>query len=329
MKKLFIFTVMIFVVSSVFATTIYDIQYTTEAGPDGIYPSPMVDQDVTITGIVTGSDYYVSGNSNRFFMTDPEGGAWKGIFIFNYDFIVAEGDEVQVSGTVVEYYGMTEISEVTDVTVLSTGNTVPEATIVQTADLTDPSTAEQYEGCLVQVDEVVVTQAQDDYGQWYVTDISATPCQIDDGFFYLDSVTPPIVITLGMEWGRIIGCLDYSYDEFAINPRTPDDLIEEVFTQPTTVEAIPVLNDNYPNPFNPETTIQFNLVENSNVSLTVYNVKGEVVNTLVDEAMPVGNHSVVWNGTDANNSVVPSGIYFYKMKAGDRYTSTKKMILLK
>ncbi len=324
MKKLFVFTVVIFVVSSVFATTIYDIQYTTEAGPDGTYPSPMVDEEVTVTGIVTGENY---NQDNKFFLTDPGGGPWHGVYVYDYETGPMVGDEVEVTGTVTEYYGLTELGYCT-INILSQGNDVPDPIEVTTLDLVVPALAEQYEGCLVQVDGVTVTETQNDYGEWYIDDGSGE-CQVDDGFFYLDEVVPPIVIEVDMFWGRIIGCVDYSYDEFAINPRTPDDLIEEVFTQPTTVEAIPVLNDNYPNPFNPETTIQFNLVENSNVSLTVYNVKGEVVNTLVDEAMPVGNHSVVWNGTDANNFVVPSGIYFYKMKAGDRYTSTKKMILLK
>ena len=227
MKKYFTFIFLI-LVATAFSTTIYDIQYTTVPGPDGWYPSPLVGQIVTVTGIVTGSDYYVSGNSNRFFMTDPGGGAWKGIFVFNYDFIVAEGDEVEVSGTVIEYYGMTELSTITDVTILSTGNAVPAPVIVQTANLVTPATAEQNEGCLVEVQNAVVTSAQNTYGEWFVTDTSAVPCQVDDGFFQLNSVTPPIVITIGMEWIIIRGCVDYSYNEYAINPRTPDDLIDVI-----------------------------------------------------------------------------------------------------
>lgn len=88
------------------------------------------------------------------------------------------------------------------------------------------------------------------------------------------------------------------------------------------------LRGNYPNPFNPTTTINFNLATAGHVTLEVYNIKGEKVRTLVDTELPASEHSVVWDGKDNNNKSVSSGVYFYKMKAAD-YTSSKKMILLK
>ena len=95
---------------------------------------------------------------------------------------------------------------------------------------------------------------------------------------------------------------------------------------------IPLVNNfnlsNYPNPFNPTTTISFSIPEESKVNLTIYNIKGQKVKTLVKELLPAGEHSIIWNGKDSNGNRVGSGIYFYKLKAGD-YTSTKKMILLK
>ncbi len=90
-----------------------------------------------------------------------------------------------------------------------------------------------------------------------------------------------------------------------------------------------VLISNYPNPFNPATTISFSVAQTSSfVNLEVFNIKGQKVKTLVDETLPAGQHSVAWNGTDANGKPVSSGIYFYKMKCSN-YSSTKKMILLK
>ncbi|MCD4796550.1 MAG: T9SS type A sorting domain-containing protein [Candidatus Cloacimonetes bacterium] len=88
---------------------------------------------------------------------------------------------------------------------------------------------------------------------------------------------------------------------------------------------------NYPNPFNPSTTISFSLTTESteHTELTIYNLKGQIVKILVNEKMSAGNHSVVWNGTDEKNQPVSSGIYFYRMRNDGRYTSTKKMILLK
>ena len=79
MKKIIGILVFTFVVSVVFATTIYDIQYTTNPGTNGWYPSPMVDQDVTVIGIVTGA--YFSHGDNMFFISDPEGEPGMG-FIF-------------------------------------------------------------------------------------------------------------------------------------------------------------------------------------------------------------------------------------------------------
>jgi flagellar hook assembly protein FlgD len=97
------------------------------------------------------------------------------------------------------------------------------------------------------------------------------------------------------------------------------------------VEIIPqvnTLNQNYPNPFNPETAISFSMKEAGNVSVDVYNIKGQKVKTLLNEFRSSGNHDVVWNGTDENNRNVASGVYFYKMKNG-KFSSTKKMILMK
>ena len=88
------------------------------------------------------------------------------------------------------------------------------------------------------------------------------------------------------------------------------------------------LQGNYPNPFNPETTIRYSVKETSPVTIEVYNLKGQLVRTLVNEVKTAGNYSVVWNGRDNNNQPVSSGVYFYKMNAG-KYSSTKKMIMMK
>ncbi|MBL7148614.1 MAG: T9SS type A sorting domain-containing protein [Candidatus Cloacimonetes bacterium] len=86
--------------------------------------------------------------------------------------------------------------------------------------------------------------------------------------------------------------------------------------------------NNFPNPFNPATTISFNLDTESNVSIAVYNVKGQKVTTLVDKHFENGSHTVTWNGKDSNNKSVSSGIYFYKISAG-KSSAMKKMLLLK
>ena len=89
------------------------------------------------------------------------------------------------------------------------------------------------------------------------------------------------------------------------------------------------LYQNYPNPFNPETTIYFSTTEPpENTEISIYNLRGQRVNTLINDKLDEGSHQVVWDGKDENNQPVASGIYLYKLEAGG-YSKTKKMILLK
>jgi FlgD Ig-like domain len=93
--------------------------------------------------------------------------------------------------------------------------------------------------------------------------------------------------------------------------------------------AVTALNGNYPNPFNPETTISFSIKKDNEFTvLEVFNIKGQKVKTMVNEELASGQHSVVWNGIDDAGKSVSSGVYFYKMKAGT-FQETKKMILMK
>ncbi|MDP8211546.1 MAG: T9SS type A sorting domain-containing protein [Candidatus Stygibacter australis] len=85
---------------------------------------------------------------------------------------------------------------------------------------------------------------------------------------------------------------------------------------------------NYPNPFNPSTTISYTLEETQNIQLTIYNIKGQKINTLVNESCQSGAHSIVWNGNDASGSPVASGLYFYRLKT-DNETNSGKLMLLK
>lgn len=88
------------------------------------------------------------------------------------------------------------------------------------------------------------------------------------------------------------------------------------------------LMQNYPNPFNPETSLEFALPRNAHVTLTVYNMLGQVVVTLVDSELPAGSHKVQWHGDDQQGRAVASGVYLYRLQAGAE-TMTRKMMLLK
>ncbi|MEZ5359563.1 MAG: T9SS type A sorting domain-containing protein [Candidatus Zixiibacteriota bacterium] len=88
------------------------------------------------------------------------------------------------------------------------------------------------------------------------------------------------------------------------------------------------LYDNYPNPFNPVTTISYDLPQVSQVRLEIINVLGQVVTTLLDQQVEAGHHEVIWDSRDSNGQTVASGIYFYRLQT-DKHTFTKKMVLLK
>ena len=84
------------------------------------------------------------------------------------------------------------------------------------------------------------------------------------------------------------------------------------------------LDQNYPNPFNPSTKIQYNLSENSFVSLKVYNTIGQEVASLVNNVVPAGSHEITFDAAKLN-----SGVYFYTLKAGSNFVQSRKMILMK
>jgi hypothetical protein len=90
---------------------------------------------------------------------------------------------------------------------------------------------------------------------------------------------------------------------------------------------VTALGQNIPNPFNPTTTIHFDLAEHGAVSLRVYDVAGRLVRTLVDEVRAPGHHAVIWNAMDDSGKRLASGIYFYRLQAGV-FDATRKLVLL-
>jgi len=88
------------------------------------------------------------------------------------------------------------------------------------------------------------------------------------------------------------------------------------------------LSQNYPNPFNPTTMISFSIKNRTRISLRVYAVDGALVRTLLDEVRDAGSYSIEWDGRGNDGTAMSSGVYFYKMMAGD-FSRTRKMVLLK
>jgi Peptidase family C25/Propeptide_C25/FlgD Ig-like domain len=125
----------------------------------------------------------------------------------------------------------------------------------------------------------------------------------------------------------------YAYYVKALYGSYESDASNEVIIELTDANNIIIpentaLLGNYPNPFNPTTEISFALKDAQKVNLEIFNVRGQKVITLVTNSMDAGLHQIVWEGLDDAGKQISSGIYFYKMKAGE-YNATRKMIMMK
>ncbi|MDP8202470.1 MAG: CapA family protein [Candidatus Tenebribacter burtonii] len=140
---------------------------------------------------------------------------------------------------------------------------------------------------------------------------------------------------------EIINPNDYYYlriraDEIPFNPSVQfTHTAYEENPVPINENEIPaytnaVLNSNYPNPFNPLTTISFAIKDiEGKTNIAVYNIKGQKVKTLINEVLPAGIHTTTWNGTNSLGKGVSTGIYFYKMDYKGKQINIKKCLLLK
>ncbi len=200
------------------ATTIYDIQYTSNPGVDNTYPSPLANQNVSVTGIVTATGFHASSGP-KFFLSDPMGGAWRSIFIDDASHPVQVGDLVTVAGTVKEYYGMTEIRQCTVINVLSSNNAIPNPLILTSGQL---ASEEAYESCFVKIQDITCTIAPNSQNELYVDDGSGS-AKIDDGFFS-GSIPFPINSGIGIIYSYLMGIVEYSHGTFCLQPRNSLDV---------------------------------------------------------------------------------------------------------
>ena len=130
----------------------------------------------------------------------------------------------------------------------------------------------------------------------------------------------------GDEIIRLIGTIDgLEGDAVEIAISDPGAAKAVVQTRPEAFS----LADNFPNPFNPATTIQYALPQAADVELTVYNVIGQPVRTLVAEYQSAGRYAVEWDATDDSGHSLSSGMYFYRLQAGEEFREVKKMLLLR
>ena len=146
-------------------------------------------------------------------------------------------------------------------------------------------------------------------------------------------------MALGIGWVNdncetVSGCdwVEDSVDYTAAFFNSMDNCIEACFLASNDeINQLPHafnLYNNYPNPFNPVTTLRYDIPENSHVTITIYDMLGRQVKTLINQTQDAGYKSLIWDATNDYGKPVSAGIYLYQIQAGE-YISTKKMVLLK
>ena len=136
---------------------------------------------------------------------------------------------------------------------------------------------------------------------------------IDDLIFNVESNS--------LSGNKVVACTSNYIDALSLDFITPN-----IADENTSIPEISMLN--YPNPFNPETTISFTTAKRGKTKLEIFNIKGQKVKTLLNENIEAGSHNVVWNGTDNSYKNVASGIYFIKILT-NKQSKIHKLLLIK
>ena len=262
--------------------TIFEIQ-------QGIYA---LDSIISLEGVTVSSPFTGYG----FFITEPQGGAQSGIWVYTGDIEESEisiqmGYRIAITGVVDEYFGdkgtdsLTElILETADnLEVLGEGN-LPEPELLSTTELADPATAELWEGCLVAVENVTVTDDYLGYGEWMVDDSVI----IDDMFVEGSAINGEVI-------ERIAGPLYYSYGQYKIEPRNTSDLVWSCPADACAEDLVPgdvVITELMANPgvAGDEEAEWFEIYNASNRSI---NLKGVIVGDNGDETTTIRSGTVI------------------------------------
>jgi hypothetical protein len=311
-----------------------------------LIPDHSVTKDTLVVyGVVTAPDFSLTQTS--YFIQDSTGG----INLFSYTITtpaLAKGDSVMVIGIVAQYRGLTEFTpltvDTTNLKVLKHNVIVPKAKRLTLKDFV--ANAESYEGQLIEVDTLFKASgtwpAAGGYSSIFVTNQSTS----DTSQMFINAATPIGGTTEPLYPINVVGVVSqYSsgatvYNNgYEIMPRDTNDIKHiTVMGVNDALAGIPTvysLQNNYPNPFNPSTTIMYGLPQQSHVTVMIYSVLGQEVATLVNEVQAPSYYRAVWNGQDKKGGQVSSGVYFFRIVAqstdgkAQPFVQVKKMMLMK
>ena len=261
--------------------SIYDIQFNNNTNGASNYVGSQVYTGGIVTAVRDDSSFYLASGS----------GAWTGVYVYSNDYLLSEGDSVVLDAEVEEYYELTELKNVTNLTVISSGNIFsPSYCNTAAAD------SEEFEGCFVEVSNAICNNDNAGFGEWIVNDGSGD--LIIDDLFY--AFTP----ILNQSY-TVSGVVTFSYGAFKLLPRNGSDVAGFISVNETTENVFYM----YPNPLN-QSNLNITIENNSNVSL--FNLSGQLIKTY---QLKSGNNSV-------NLDFLNKGLYIIKCNS-KTYTIAK------
>lgn len=275
---------------------IYDIQFTTNANGD----SPEVGNVVTTKGVITG--IIKNGPDRHAFFIQDSAAAWNGIYVYERnDSTLVIGDSVEVTGTVAEYNGLTELTFVSNITVINSGNTLPTPVVTTTGN----ANMEQWEGVVIQTLNAECVSNTNGFGMWEINDGSGSLLADDDIYFY------HLTAVVGSHYD-VTGIGHYSFGDYKILPRDANDISLVVGINELNTSNVAV----YPNPANDQITFE---TDNNGFNLTITDITGKVIY----------NQNVVSKKTTVNLNRFNAGVYFYTIANNNQVVTTDKFIVTK
>ncbi|MEZ4700786.1 MAG: T9SS type A sorting domain-containing protein [Rhodothermales bacterium] len=302
---------------------ISDIQLTADEGP-GNSPFAGLTTPMAVTGIVV-SDPATSG---RIVIQDnADLAGWSGIFINGDAAAFSKGDVVTITEAEIrENFGVTELRNA--VFTVDGTDTPYDYKVVPTTAVKDAAVAEAHEGMMLRFEDVIMgpnPDAPSDFGEWSFATVGTEDfIRADDASSAVPSTTNDDFIEGGLH-EFMQGIWWFSFSNYKLIPESPADIgaLTNVATEDETIPGSFALHQNFPNPFNPTTSIRFDVPQAGHVSLEVFDLIGRKVQTLVDGTLAAGQHSVSFSAGE-----LPSGMYLYRLTAGSD-VQTRKMVLLK
>jgi hypothetical protein len=332
-------------------TSIYAMQYRDPS--QALQGNNYFDLTLNIKGIVTAGTGQ-AGAPSRFILQEAErydpdthgpgvgiegSYQWGAVLVYEGTAanFTARGDEVAIGGHGDEYFGLTEMAphNPSAVYVLSFNNDLPmpmyertRALADNTLDDGDDIRGEAYESVWVRTRASCVLDTLG-FGEYIISDtcIRADTCEVDPEVTL--SYSPIINDVVIVE-----GFIDYDFGDFQITPIADEFIVSGLTAIDNSEQPMVVLPAGgfvgiSPNPFNPKTEISFKVNRPNLTQLNIYDIRGQLVRTLVNDRLPAMEHVVIWDGTDSTGQVVSSGTYFARLRIGLEVMQVQKLTMLK